>query len=304
MSKLQHNQKAGVYGKLQEFLPQLVERYNPEKIICFGCLSTSEIYSSCFMEPFSDNTAHYFLLMVCPHTYRVEHNAQDYCTTHFNHGEITLLSHTAEAVADAIASGNPFFIKVIKDGLLLYSSDGIVINTTELPEIDPVGTLNQAEKYAHHHINMSRGFMRSAKECITQGYYKNGLFLMHQALEQMLMGLIRVHTAYRCDIHLISRLLNFCKCFSSKPGAIFPRNTDGEKRMFKLIQEGYNSSRYSSTFEVDAEDVQILFQQVNRLLDLASVMCEKKIQQLTKAAQEAAAATCDYGPALPVAVHS
>ena len=194
-------------------------------------------------------------------------------------------------------------MRILGEGILLYSADDITQDAIELPKTDPVDLLFQAEKYARHHISMGRGFLRSAEECINREFYKNGLFLMHQATEQILMGLIRVYTGYRCDIHLLSRLLNVCKCFTVQLDTIFPRQTDEEKHRFKLLQEGYNSTRYSSTFEVATGDVRALFGQVSSLLEISSDMCDTKIAELTIAAHAAVAASFDYAPALPAVIN-
>ena len=288
MSRQHHFQLTQSYRKLRDFLPQLTERYKPERVICFHCSSTSSLSYGCFKYQSNTYSIHYFLLMVTSPANRVEHEAQDYANSHFHAGAITLLVHSREAAEANIREGNSFFTTVYRDGVVLYTADIFTLPALELPESDDQALLAKAKYYYEVKSGMIKGFIRSADAAMEQQHYSVAVFLLHQAAEQCGIVLISVYLGYRADIHHIGRLLDLCRCFSDKPAEVFARRSNQEKRLFGVLTKSYSASRYNNEFSICSEDAQSIFRLVNDFVTLTTALCLKHIKELTEAAEEAA----------------
>jgi HEPN domain-containing protein len=285
--------------ELHNFLSKLVEKYQPEKIISFGSLQDTTISSGCFMESSKVDTAHYFLLMVTSTDNRIASDVQDFATTHFSKGTITILVHGRSAVETAIRSSKLFFVTTYREGTVLYKADGLLLDDIEIPDTDPVTDLAEAEQIFRQRHLMALGFIKAANECLKNEYYNNAVFTLHQAVEQACIGMIWVYMGYRVDLHNLGRLLDLCKSFSPKPAAVFHRKTDRDKKLFDILRSSYSDTRYSSDFAVNAEDANTLFKRSHSLVMMSETLCQKKISQYTLESQQAAERIADYRPALP-----
>ena len=149
---------------------------------------------------------------------------------------------------------------------------------------------------------MAKGFIRAAADCHRNGFYGNSVFILHQAVEQSCIMLIRVFMGYRVEIHHLGRLIDLCKCFSSRASGMFPRNTDNDKRLFKLLISSYSDARYNSRFEVSKEDAEAVLTQITGFVTLSAAMVKHRIE-VFKANQVSEEPNTDFMPALPAAIN-
>jgi len=278
----------------------LVAQYQPDKIICFGCVSNNREAAGCFMGSESRFKSHYFLLMITKEAFRVEHDAQDYVNTHFGGGTISIISHGRKIIEQAIVKNSRFFITVYRDGCLLYTADGMPRSFEQLtlPEIDPIQTQTKAKKHYNSRWTMACGFLEAAAKCNEEAFYNNTVFLLHQAVEQTCIALIRVCTGYRPDLHNLDRLLKLCLCFCPDLSIHFQLNTEEEIRLFQVLNAGYSDVRYKDDFNVSAEDAGILMNQVDEFMVMAGVICQNKIEAYETLANLPHEHVMDYTPAL------
>lgn len=283
----------------------LIDRYHPEQLICFGSKVNHTTSAGCFTENDEKQESHYFLLMITEFTKRVEHEAQDFVNTHskeFNHNvHITIIAHSWKTVEAAVLQGCRFFITVCRDGNVLYDAGRLSLGTN-YAEPDTVALPAGAERHYLHRYGMSTGFMEAAKTCYEKGFYYNAAFLLHQATEQACNALMRVFIAYRSDLHSLNRLLDLSLCFAEEPSACFPRRTEDEKRLFRLLANSYSAARYKDDFQVSRQDVAVLLAQVEAFLATTQELCLRRMGDYRLAAQEALEKLADISPALPAAL--
>jgi HEPN domain-containing protein len=286
--------------ELEEIVNLLIGQYKTEYVICFGCLNDLKETTSCFIETVQENNVHYFLLMITTEITRIEHEVQDYVNRHFKVG-VTIIVHGLDTVTNAIFEGSRFFTAACRDGIQLYTASGLRLNI-DYSNLNTATTLVNAEKHYHHRYCMALGFLEAADECFDKGYFNNTVFMLHQAVEQACIAMIRVFMAYRSDMHNLSRLLNLCLCFSGEPAALFPRKTGEEQRLFQLLLKSYSDARYRDEYKIDSTDANMLCTQVRALLELTEELCTKKLIQYRQAAEEADHKVVDNSPALPASL--
>jgi HEPN domain-containing protein len=265
--------------ELMDLANKITDHYKTEHIICFGSVKENQSTHSFFIEDSGKANAHYFLLMITTETTRIEHQVQDFVNGIIQDTNIsvTIIAHGLETVANALQQGSRFFTTVCRDGFYLYSSNGPNL-LMGCPPLNPITTHLKAEKHYHHRYGMALGFLEAADSCFEKGYFNNTVFMLHQAVEQSCIAMIRVFMAYRSDIHKLSRLLKLCLCFSSAPQELFPTNTSEEQRLFKLLEKSYSDARYRDDYQVDGTDAKVLLAKVSGLIELTERLCIDRIK--------------------------
>lgn len=268
----------------KELILLLAKKFNPLQIICFNRRFSSAEINGCFIDESLVQSGYYALLMVTESTMRIDSEVQDYANAHYKQGTVTILCHNRVAIEEAIKANSRFFIGVYTKGELLYSQNG-------LPEFDfdtsfmPVEAAEGAKKHFNHRLPLAEGFLNGAAQCLLKDQHKVCVFMLHQAMEQCCIALIRVHIAYRLEMHNLHRLLRLSLCFSEQPYKLFVTGKTSDERLFDLLIKSYSQARYKDSFSVDKQDAELLYDRVSAFLILAKGMCESKITELQQQAE-------------------
>lgn len=256
------------------FIQQLVEKFQPTRIICFGKQTVQNKMAGCFVRKKVKNR--HFCLLVCMESCtRIEHTVQDFANTHYRHGEVTIICHGENSIREEINANNPFFITVLSKGKHLYTNDGF-LNIEPNPKYNSTKSLEKSEKHFLHRISLVEGFRECARESLSRGNYAITTFLLHQAVEQSSIMLIRVHLSYRSEFHNLNRLLCLCKCFSDEPYNLLVGENPANRRLFDILIKSYGQARYSSEFVVSQKDAEELYEKVSSFIELAKALCKNK----------------------------
>ncbi|MEP6846762.1 MAG: HEPN domain-containing protein [Panacibacter sp.] len=251
----------------------LSQKYELTHIFCFARKGTLSNNFSAFTEIPSCTDLHYFLLFVTKGTERVEHDIQDYINNHYKSFKVTAISHSFENVRNAIAQGNRFFIAAYLGGLDMYY-DNVTTFDIKFPKLNQANTLEKAEKRFYDHIRMAAGFLNSASISIrNEKFFENGVFSLHQAVEQACIALIKTHMGYRIDLHNLARLLNLCKCFSDKPADLLLSDDSESARLFQILRDSYGNARYLEDFKIAESDAVKILEKVAAFVELAENLC-------------------------------
>lgn len=266
------------------FIKELVQKFKPEQIYRFGKIIEFKANDGCFINDHKEENYHYFLLMVTESITRIEHEVQDFSNHHYPFGKITILVHGKETIEEAIKANNRFFITIYNSGQVIYSKDGMV-QADHVVNFIPSQAAVKAQKHYNHRLPLATGFLASAKECLVNQHYHLSAFMAHQVVEQCCIVLIRIHLAYRCDIHNLYRQLRVCDSFSSAPSRLLISGREDDKRLLEIMVKSYSAARYNDDFKVDQADAEQLFIRVSTFLKLTEIMCLDKINALAKEAE-------------------
>lgn len=278
--QLQQQQK-----HFSSLLAALIERFKPEKIYCFGKNTVFNANSNCFMENEAETQCHYFLLLVTENLARIEHDIQHYANTIFTAGTVTILAHGKQTISEALRDNNRFFNTVCSSAPIVYSRDGI-LEREIVPSFIPTQAGVKALKHFNHRMEMADGFLAGANECLIENQVNVCVFMLHQAVEQVCIALIKVHLAYRTDVHNLHRLLRLCNVFSDVPSKmLFQSGIKNDVRLFDLLVESYSAARYKDNFIVEESDAHALFNKVMAFVPVAKEMCKQKIAMLDQQAE-------------------
>ena len=271
------------------FIERLAQKFDPLQIFSFSQNSYTHHAQSCFTDNQNHFKCDYCLLAITETATRIDYEMQDFANSYYQHGTITVISHGRQSVMDAVQQNSRFFIGVLTYGKLLYSKDGL-LDHDPISSFIPTNGAIKALRHYEHRIPLANGFLMCASECLEKQQFGICAFMLHQAVEQTCICLLRVNIAYRSEFHNLYRLLRLCTCFSEKPFQLF-LSTPEDERLFGIMAKSYSGSRYKDDFTVSRQDAERLYQRVASFLLLAKEMCNEKIALLAKSASDYAALT-------------
>jgi HEPN domain-containing protein len=179
-----------------------------------------------------------------------------------------------------IATGQYFFSMLLRDGLLLYDAGGIPLAQAAEPDWAAIHSL------ARQDFDSTRGraiaFYHGARFCQQQGHHRIAVFLFHQAAEQTYNGILLAFNGYKPCTHNLDKLRRHTMRLSVELALLFPRNTEEEDRLFKLLLTSYTSARYKADFIITPADLETLATRVESLLSIAQRICNNRINSLRK----------------------
>jgi len=268
----------------QEQLAQLIQRIaqaiQPDKIVCYGC---RVIYSKdwgCFLENGHHDSTHPtfdLLIITRPDEQRISHDiiqiAEQQCLPPFT---ISCIAHKLPSVNEAIQAGSHFFSTLFQKGILLYDASGIALQEPE-SSFTGIYSRSKAQDSWDRWFGQAKRFYSLALHSFSEGWYDQTIFLLHQAVENTCIALIRLYTGYRSNTHNLSRLLAMTENFDLHPTSIFPRITKQETELFNLLLNGYSDTRYKELYAIPAETVSVLLERVQLLQQTAEKLYKERI---------------------------
>lgn len=260
----------------------IANKFEPLQIFSFSKNSFIQADQGCFNNNQLSFQCNYCLLLVTESATRIDYEVQDFVNSQYNQGLITVICHGQKTIDEAIQANNRFFISVFTSENLLYSKDGIT-SVPPIPLFVPTNAASKAVKHYSHRLPLAEGFLLCASECLEKEQYGIAAFMLHQAVEQTCICLVRVHIAYRSEFHNLHRLLGLCLCFSNRPYQLF-LSTPEDERLFDVMAKSYSGARYKDDFSVSKQNAESLFQRTRSFIALATEMCEVKIEELKQLA--------------------
>lgn len=263
----------------KHFLELLVDKFQPTRIISFGKQTQLNELEGCFASK-QIKHQHYCLLICTEATNRIDYEVQEFASKNYHNGQVTIVCHGESSIRESIESNNRFFITVLSHGKHIYTKDGF-LNVDTLPRFNSEKSLEKAERHYFHRISLAQGFLESANGSIQRGHYNIGTFLMHQAVEQSCIVLIRVHIDYRSEFHNLHRLLGLCRSFSDEPYNLLIGDRPEDRRLFDILIKSYGQARYAPEFDIVEKDAKDLYHKISLFVELTKTMCANKLEKMT-----------------------
>jgi len=110
--------------------------------------------------------------------------------------------------------------------------------------------------------------------------------MLHQAAEQIYQAILLAFMGYKPTTHNLDKLRRYTNRFSVELACLFPRDSDEEDRLFRLLLSGYVDARYKEDFVVTEDDARLLTGRVGQLLEIAERVCGNRLLSLSKQAAE------------------
>lgn len=154
-----------------------------------------------------------------------------------------LINESVSKLNDALSEGRYFYVEILAQGIMLYDSGEYRLATPR--ELDYAEIKEMAEAYYKDKYSDAEDFLFHAKIAQERGTYQMCSFMLHQATENFIKTIPLVYVLYGYKEHDLEFLIEKCKPYTLDLAKVFPRDTDEEERLFKLLQRAYIEARYN-----------------------------------------------------------
>lgn len=187
----------------------------------------------------------------------------------------------------ALERSQYFFTDVVKEGIKLYDTKEFKLAKPRELSFKEIKEI--AEDEFRVCTNYGNDYFRHAQDGLTYGSYNTSSFLLHQACERYYYAISLVFTNYRPKNHKLNELGASVKEYSRELAAVFPLNTDFEKRCFDLLCCAYIEARYNKDFVVTREELVYMLERTEILKEVTMCICTEKIASYDILIQQEAA---------------
>ncbi|WP_308238039.1 nucleotidyltransferase domain-containing protein [Phenylobacterium sp. J426] len=161
---------------------------------------------------------------------------REYETTRTLSAPANFIVHSLSDVNRQLGLGRPFFVDILRDGVVLYQSEDQPFAKPR--QLSPEEARKEAQQQFDRWFESAGGFLRNAGYAVKDSDNKLAAFLLHQATERLYHCLLLTLTLYSPKSHR----LNFLRAQAERLGAGADRRlaSDGQVRtaMFRVAAEG------------------------------------------------------------------
>lgn len=180
--------------------------------------------------------------------------------------------------------GQYFYSEIKEQGIMLYDSGEYTLSECRTLNYAEIGTI--AQDYFDDKFGRADSFLIDVRHATDRGDFKQASFYLHQAVENYLRTIPLVYILYGYKDHDLELLMNRCKKHTLELGQVFPRNTDEEERLFKLLQRAYVEARYNRNFLVTQADIDALMPKIERLRDITERVCRERLADYRRLSEQ------------------
>jgi HEPN domain-containing protein len=279
-------------------ITQIVRKaVNPEKILLFGTYSDPRACAGLFVgddpgagagllasRQFPAELVTYDLLVVTRQgDHRSDYELQDIIENRCRGcAPVTVLVHDIQYMNSRLAEGHYFFTMIRREAILLYDAGLIPLAQAIRPDLEQIRKV--AERDFERWKLQARAFFRSAVFNCQHKEWKIAAFLLHQSAEHIYQAILLAFTGYKPTTHNLDKLRRYTNRFSIELALLFPRDSEEEDRLFRLLLQGYVDARYKEDYSISEEEAGILTTRIDRLLSIAERVCRNRFISLEKMA--------------------
>jgi uncharacterized protein len=258
------------FAALQQPLVDIIlKAVQPDRIFLLGASVSHRRSESIFCEPAptARHIAHCFLLVLIGELATKEpHEWQDKIETHCRALlPVTTIVMQYATFAKWLKEGHPFALSVSQSAAALYDSGSLL-----LPEPEPPTGRARDKAFERPYtegLARAKEFLIGSELYQLRKQYPMAAFMLHQSAEQALRILLELGTGYYANTHSIERLVRYASLVCYQLPDLFPQRTEGDKRLFSLLQKAYIDTRYKE-YTIDHDDLLCLTQRVRHLHDI------------------------------------
>jgi len=229
------------------------------------------IRSVTFLGTYPEPFTFYLLVLVSEDEKMPEHGLvnklEDNCRSLAN---VYVIVHKLESAVNGLNSKGKFWNLALGRGINIYTAADI-----KLPEPQEIsGEQDLAIRNAswNKYGVMSAEFFKGAELYMSDGNPRLALFLLHQATERALIGVLQTVFGYRQSVHNLFKLIKLTLLFTDDFANIFRIQTEDGLKLFAMINDGYSKARYDENFVVEEGMVKAALEKVRSLLDMAKLI--------------------------------
>jgi predicted nucleotidyltransferase/HEPN domain-containing protein len=193
---------------------------------------------------------------------------------------ISFIVHSLKDVNQQLEKGRPFFIDIVRQGIVLYEAEGFSFAAPrELPKAE---ARSEAKGYFERWFSAAERSIRTFElqrgEGDDEHWRRKAAFELHQATEQLYHCTLLVLTLYSPKSHKLNFLRSQAEQIVPELVAAWPRDGKFERRCFELLRLAYVNARYSPEYRITKEELKWLGERVCELQTVVKIVCERRLK--------------------------
>ena len=190
---------------------------------------------------------------------------------------VGLIVHSLGDVNFQLSRGRPFFIDILRDGVVLYEFG---TQSFDPPKpLSPDLAREEAQAYFEKWFKSASAFFRNAGYAIKDGENNLAAFLLHQATEHFYHTVLHVLTLYSPKSHKINFLRDKAEDIARELIPVWPRDEKFARRCFELLQQAYVNARYSSHYKITDGELEWLVERIELLQAEVRSIAETRLSE-------------------------
>ena len=186
-----------------------------------------------------------------------------------------ILTHDIEALNIKLAEAQYFYSDVKKGGISLYDSGNFEF--VEPRELTSEERGRIAQDYFGEWYLRAEEFFAGHLFYLKRGSLGIAAFSLHQSAEAAYKTTLLVFSNYIPDEHFLQFLGERAEQYSALMKNIFSKISKEDEDRFRLLEYAYIGGRYDRNYRISEEDLEILAENVRKLLEITKEVCETKI---------------------------
>lgn len=281
--------KAIEFLKQKELEAAITSHVKTAGIYCFGKSETIENSSNTLYphKGMQKKHIHLYLLVLVQET--IENVTNDICDKIEVKTEgyitATLLIHQVNNLKKMYDDQKHFFWNIMQNAELLFQDAGKppYLITNGIPKRN----LKSTSLYvANRNNNISTIWSWLYNDDDVNSSDEVKMSGLHQIVEQSCLSLIRVFLGYSPNHFSLGHLFTLCEYFTTITADFFPRKTQEDKSMFKLLKQQPSALRFSKANDAEYLYYQLLEERCCKFKNQANVLVQKELNRLVKIENE------------------
>jgi hypothetical protein len=250
-------------------------------LYCFGQRDISRSAVSTLLDENAvdfQNTHYYLFLIVRDYQADVPGNISFNIRTQTNgRYSTTVVMHSRKSLHQKQGDQLHFFYQVMQRGQLLFQENAkpTFLSLEEIPSRN----IKSAKMYLHQR-NRTAEFLQEAEALDGGGATKIHVYFMHLVVEQTCLGLIRLFLGYMPNQFSLVFLFELCEYFTPLTAELFPRQTDKDRELLKILSGHNTSLRYGFIDDVQYHNYEVLSNRYNEFVERAGKLAETELERL------------------------
>jgi hypothetical protein len=274
---MQHTFSTSQRSALNTVLDQLIALLEPEAVYCLGMQqATNKGYNACCPAAAKQQHIHFYLLVI---TKNNDSNATadvaDIIKTK-SEGSIktTLLIHAPNAVLYPKGSQKHFFEWMTANAKLVYGSGQYQRPDAVAKQLPGLGC---SKGYWDYRYKTALALLEPEKAVTEEAVPQVNATLLHLATEHLCLGLIGIFSGYRPNHFGLGYLLDLCDIFCPKATEVFSRNSEDDRRLFKILSLHLSQMRNHDHNNITTVDLAIIKARVLHFMDNAVALVTAEV---------------------------
>jgi predicted nucleotidyltransferase/HEPN domain-containing protein len=188
---------------------------------------------------------------------------------------VTVIVHDLRELNQQIRRGQFFFAELWEQGVVLFDARKFTLARPKAGT--PTERREIAQEYFDHWFTSAGQFFALYQDGAARGWNAIAAFQLHQAAERYLASALLVILGTKPtthDLEVLSKLIAPLHPLLAEP---FPRGSDEDDRLFKLLKRAYIEARYKKSYRISAEELVVLGARVRDLAERVERACREVI---------------------------